>query len=148
MLMVAPTGSTKRMMRLSMWLFSRRHLKVIGRVAELQCKQEAGEQGQETKTKYSTGEKHRFPVTLLNWGRKKKIWEKLSLDYCSHYKQPCALKIVGQREFCTFTWRRWPERWVEPVGCLWYRQWDSSWWWRSTWPAGWRGHVAPNPWQP
>lgn len=34
--MVAPTGSTKRMMRLSMWLFSRRHLKVIGRVAELQ----------------------------------------------------------------------------------------------------------------
>ncbi|TNN59517.1 Membrane protein FAM159A [Liparis tanakae] len=35
MLMVAPTGSTKRMMRRSMWLFSKRHLKVIGNVAEL-----------------------------------------------------------------------------------------------------------------
>ena len=35
MLMVAPTGSTKRMMRRSMWLFSNRHLKVIGSVAEL-----------------------------------------------------------------------------------------------------------------
>lgn len=33
--MVAPTGSTKRMMRRSMWLFSKRHLKVIGNVAEL-----------------------------------------------------------------------------------------------------------------
>ncbi len=36
MLIVAPTGSTKRMMRRSMWLFSRRHLKVIGSVAELE----------------------------------------------------------------------------------------------------------------
>lgn len=38
MLIVAPTGSTKRMIRRSMWLFSSRHLKVIGRVAELQMK--------------------------------------------------------------------------------------------------------------
>lgn len=36
MLMVAPTGSTKRMMRRSMWLFSNRHLNVIGNVAELE----------------------------------------------------------------------------------------------------------------
>lgn len=35
MLMVAPTGSTKRVTRLSTWLFSSRHLKVMGRVAEL-----------------------------------------------------------------------------------------------------------------
>lgn len=35
MLMVAPTGSTKRAMRRSMWLFSSRHLKVMGSVAEL-----------------------------------------------------------------------------------------------------------------
>lgn len=35
MLMVAPTGSTKRVIRLSILLFSSRHLKVTGRVAEL-----------------------------------------------------------------------------------------------------------------
>ncbi|TNN51929.1 hypothetical protein EYF80_037836 [Liparis tanakae] len=35
MLMVAPTGSTKRVMRLSIRLFSSRHLKVTGSVAEL-----------------------------------------------------------------------------------------------------------------
>ncbi len=35
MFMVAPTGSTKRVIRLSTWLFSSRHLKVMGRVAEL-----------------------------------------------------------------------------------------------------------------
>lgn len=35
MLMVAPTGSTKRVIRLSMRLFSSRHLKVTGSVAEL-----------------------------------------------------------------------------------------------------------------
>lgn len=35
MLMVAPTGSTKRVTRLSTWLFSSRHLKVMGSVAEL-----------------------------------------------------------------------------------------------------------------
>lgn len=37
MLMVAPTGSTKRATRRSMWLFSRRHLKVMGSVAELRA---------------------------------------------------------------------------------------------------------------
>lgn len=35
MLMVAPTGNTKRVIRLSILLFSSRHLKVTGRVAEL-----------------------------------------------------------------------------------------------------------------
>lgn len=35
MLMVAPTGSTKRVIRLSILLFSSRHLNVTGRVAEL-----------------------------------------------------------------------------------------------------------------
>ena len=35
MLMVAPTGSTNRVTRLSILLFSSRHLKVTGRVAEL-----------------------------------------------------------------------------------------------------------------
>lgn len=37
MLMVAPTGSTKRAMRRSMRLFSSRHLKVMGSVAELRA---------------------------------------------------------------------------------------------------------------
>lgn len=35
MLMVAPTGSTKRVILLSILLFSSRHLKVTGSVAEL-----------------------------------------------------------------------------------------------------------------
>lgn len=35
MLMVAPTGSTKRVTRLSTLLFSSKHLKVMGSVAEL-----------------------------------------------------------------------------------------------------------------
>lgn len=35
MLIVAPTGSTNLVMRLSTPLFSSRHLKVMGRVAEL-----------------------------------------------------------------------------------------------------------------
>lgn len=35
MLIVAPTGSTNRVTRLSTLLFSSRHLKVTGRVAEL-----------------------------------------------------------------------------------------------------------------
>lgn len=35
MFMVAPTGSTKRVTRLSTLLFSSRHLKVMGNVAEL-----------------------------------------------------------------------------------------------------------------
>ena len=40
MLMVAPTGSTNLVTLLSMWLFSSRHLKVTGSVAELQGKRE------------------------------------------------------------------------------------------------------------
>lgn len=39
MLMVAPTGRTKRATRRSMPLFSRRHLRVMGKVAELQGKE-------------------------------------------------------------------------------------------------------------
>lgn len=35
MFIVAPTGSTKRVIRLSILLFSSRHLKVTGSVAEL-----------------------------------------------------------------------------------------------------------------
>lgn len=38
MLMVAPTGRTNRAMRLSIPLFSRRHFRVMGKVAELQNK--------------------------------------------------------------------------------------------------------------
>lgn len=40
MLMVAPTGSTKRVILLSILLFSSRHLKVTGSVAELQDSRE------------------------------------------------------------------------------------------------------------
>lgn len=36
MLMVAPTGSTNLAILLSTWLFSSKHLNVIGSVAELQ----------------------------------------------------------------------------------------------------------------
>jgi len=43
MLMVAPTGSTKRVMRLSIRLFSSRHLKVTGSVAELREEREERE---------------------------------------------------------------------------------------------------------
>lgn len=41
MLMVAPTGSTNRATRRSMPLFSRRHLSVMGKVAELRNKKGA-----------------------------------------------------------------------------------------------------------
>lgn len=41
MLMVAPTGRTNRATRRSMPLFSRRHLSVMGKVAELQNKKGA-----------------------------------------------------------------------------------------------------------
>lgn len=40
MFMVAPTGSTKRVTRLSTLLFSSRHLKVMGNVAELRKQQD------------------------------------------------------------------------------------------------------------
>ena len=47
MLMVAPTGSTKRVMRLSMRLFSSAQRKVMGRVAELLGEREKREMEEE-----------------------------------------------------------------------------------------------------
>lgn len=57
MLMVAPTGSTKRVIRLSILLFSSKHLKVTGRVAELPVTTETSR----SSDRLRTGQQAAFP---------------------------------------------------------------------------------------
>lgn len=63
MLMVAPTGSTKRVILLSILLFSSRHLKVTGSVAELQDSREEEDFKASTETEKSVSDTLLYQTT-------------------------------------------------------------------------------------
>lgn len=121
MLMVAPTGSTKRAICLSTPQFSRRHFMVIGNVAELQRKRTGGRS------------QARVPSGL----------------HSKDDQSDLGLKQRYPPGWSPLTWMTWPARWQGPAAALWYKGRDfCEWRRRRRGAAGW-GRVQTNrtaPW--